>query len=167
MILDDECALPSADTNLSSTPSIFYMKATSNDRRVPQERGASRLSPRRRLQFCIGPTDGSKPSVRTGLTCAIFNPSPRAANLGRRPFLEALLVPFGEHARNRSQETCAIAGGQRCGPHTTTETRRCCCGCLGRCCPVGAMSIGRLMTHSRPSLITATGQKTAHCRPLA
>jgi hypothetical protein len=61
-------------------------------------------------RFYICPTDcPDRPSVRTGLTCAIFNPSPRAANRGRRPIPEALPVPatVGRLATGRLENTLA------------------------------------------------------------
>ena len=98
-----------------------------------------RASAQEAPRFCLWPTDGRKPPVRPGLTCAIFNPAPRAANRGRRPLPEALPRPLPARAlatdeRRKRRFTCAVAGGERCGTRKPTETRYCCSGCSGGCC---------------------------------
>ena len=57
---------------------------------------------------------------------------------GRKPWSAAITgsaakAVAGRSARNRP-ETCAVAGGERCGTRTPTETRCCCSGCSGCSC---------------------------------
>jgi hypothetical protein len=90
----------------------------------------------------IGPTDASEDgSVRTGLTCAIVHLSPRAANRGRRPMLEAAPVParlveaLATTRRDTTGPAAPSKGGERCGTTAPPADPDCCsddrdrCGC--------------------------------------
>ena len=66
-------------------------------------------------------------SVRPGLTCAIFDPAPRAANLGRQPIPEA--SPWPERlerpqqaGKNKPPNLRRSRRGQDVGPTQQTKT---------------------------------------------
>jgi hypothetical protein len=101
-----------------------------------ENNGAPRSQAREAPRFNICPTAFTitAQSVRTGCTRAIYLPSPRPANLGRRTFLEIERRPNGTDNPLWMHNILAKEGGDRCGPHNTTENPDCCYGCSGCCC---------------------------------